>query len=288
MTRQHIDGHDLEKNSQMETPAEVKAKATVTYNAASDHFDHPANSFWRRFGGRTIERLNLRSGGHVLDVCCGSGASAIPAAHAVGVGGRVLGVDLADDLLLLARTKAEQCGYDHVEFRTGDLLDLGLPESGFDAVVCVFGIFFVPDMQAAARALWRQVRTGGQLAITTWGPRFAEPTNSRFWSAVGEINPDLYQSYNPWDRIAEPDALRSMLREAGIEVQELGLETSQQTLNSPEDWWQMVLGSGYRGTIEQLDVDAREQVRRDNLEFIREAGVASVEVNVIYALATKV
>jgi 2-polyprenyl-3-methyl-5-hydroxy-6-metoxy-1,4-benzoquinol methylase len=59
-------------------------------------------------------------------------------------------VDLADDLLVIARAKAEQCGYTIVEFRTGDLLDLDLPEAGFDAVVCVFGIFFVPDMQAAA------------------------------------------------------------------------------------------------------------------------------------------
>ena len=272
----------------MQTPVEVKAKPAMTYNAASDHFDHPTNSFWARFGSRTVERLNLIQGARVLDVCCGSGASAIPAAKAVGAGGSVLGVDLADDLLSLARTKAAQSGYSHVEFRTGDLLDLALPDAGFDAVICVFGIFFVPDMQAAAQALWRLVRPGGQLAVTTWGPGFAEPMNSRFWSAVREVNPDLDNGYHPWDRICEPDAVRSMLSGAGIGVQEVLLENATQNLNSPEDWWHMVLGTGYRGTIDQLDLESREQVRRDNLEFIREKGVTSVEVNVIYAVAKKV
>ena len=49
----------------------------------------------------------------------------------------------------------------------------------------------------------------------------------------------------------------------------------------------MVLGTGYRGTIEELDPEGRERVRRNNLEFIRDARVTSVEANVIYATATK-
>lgn len=272
----------------METPAGVKAQAAMTYNAASDNYDHPANSFWARSGSRTIERLDLRPGARVLDVCCGSGASAIPAAKAVGATGSVLGVDLADDLLALARAKAEQCGYTNAEFRTGDLLDLDLPEAGFDAVVCVFGIFFVPDMQAGARALWRLVRPGGKLAVTTWGPCFLEPMSSRFWAAVRDVNPDLFRDYHPWDRINEPNAVRSLLSGAGIGVQEVLSENVTQILSSPEDWWPMVLGTGYRGTIEELDEESRAQVRRNNLDFIRQAGVTSVEANVIYAVATKV
>jgi ubiquinone/menaquinone biosynthesis C-methylase UbiE len=56
--------------------------------------------FWARIGSLTIERLRLRPGASVLDVGCGSGASAIPAAQAVGPRGRVIGVDLAERLLL--------------------------------------------------------------------------------------------------------------------------------------------------------------------------------------------
>ena len=269
----------------MGTPEEARRKAAATYNAAADSYDHPANAFWDRYGRRTVDRLRLPRGARVLDVCCGSGASAIPAAEAVGTGGFVLGVDLAEGLLELARAKARERDLANVEFRAGDMLDLGLPAGGFDAVVCVFGIFFVPDMEAAVRELWRLVGPGGRLAITTWGPRFLEPVNSVFWDVVRAVRPDLYKGFNPWDRLCEPEALRSLLSAAGVTEPDVVAESGSQPLSAPEDWWPTVLGTGYRGTIDQLDAAARERVRGDCLRFIRAEGVRSVEVNVVYAVA---
>src|SRR4029079_17872963 len=85
----------------------AKLKAATTYNAAADHFDDGPLAFWDRYGQRTIEQLRLKPGSIVLDVGCGSGASAMPAAKVVGMHGRVIGVDLAERLLALAQAKAE-------------------------------------------------------------------------------------------------------------------------------------------------------------------------------------
>jgi ubiquinone/menaquinone biosynthesis C-methylase UbiE len=98
----------------------AKLKAATTYNAA-DHFDDVSLAFWDRYGRRTVERLALSPGPVVLDVGCGSGASAIPAAERVGPSGRVVGVDLADRLLALARAKAARRKLDNVEFLHGDM-----------------------------------------------------------------------------------------------------------------------------------------------------------------------
>ena len=89
---------------------EARARAARTYNAAADVYDDPANSFWERFGRRTVERLHLREGANVLDVCCGSGVFALPAAAIVGPSGSVVGVDLAERLLENARAKAQRVG----------------------------------------------------------------------------------------------------------------------------------------------------------------------------------
>src|SRR5690349_10076434 len=73
------------RNAPMEPVSDpAKLKAEATYNAAADHFDGGPLAFWDRYGRRTIERLSLASGSSVLDVGCGSGASAIPAAITVG------------------------------------------------------------------------------------------------------------------------------------------------------------------------------------------------------------
>jgi len=270
------------------TPQEAKQKTAATYNAASDAYDSPANSFWDRFGRRTVDRLQLTNGARVLDVCCGSGASAIPAAKAVGDSGTVLGIDLAENLLRLATTKAAQEHLTNIEFRKGDLLNLDLPQESFDAVICVFGIFFIPDMTAAVTELWRLVRRGGKLAITTWGPRFFEPASTAFWNSVQTVRPDLYKSFNPWDRISEPGALRLLFESAGVDESEVVAENATHRINQPDDWWSMVIGTGYRGTVQQLSETDYEEVRRENIEFIRSHDVRDVEANVLYGTAQKV
>src|SRR5215470_14997878 len=102
---------------------QAKRKATATYNAAAEHFDDI--EYWDVAGRRTVERLNLKPGSMVLDVGCGTGASALPAAEIVGSSGSVLGVDLAVNILERARAKAMQRQLQNVEFRVGDMTNLG-------------------------------------------------------------------------------------------------------------------------------------------------------------------
>jgi ubiquinone/menaquinone biosynthesis C-methylase UbiE len=271
---------------EMSTTDDAKKKAAATYNAAADFYDHPANTFWERYGRNTIKHLQLSPGARVLDVCCGSGASALAAAAVVGPNGSVTGVDLAENLLELARAKAAQRGLTNVSFQTGDLTDLKSPDGALDAVVWVFGIFFVPDMEAALRELRRVLRPGGGMAITTWGPRLFEPLNTAFWNSVRSVKPELYKGFNPWDRICEADALRALLASAGLQDIEVTPEMDSQPVNSFDDWWALVLGSGYRGTVDQLSTAERDRVKAESLDFIDREQIRSVETNVLYARAS--
>jgi len=175
----------------------AKAKAAATYDAAADHFDDEPLSFWEHIGKRTVTNLKLPSGAKVLDVGCGTGASALPAAQVVGQSGFVVGVDLSSRLLDRARAKATTAGLANMEFRLADMTALEYPDGNFNAVVSVFSIFFVPDMEGLVSELWRMVRSGGKLALTTWGPRIFEPAYSRWLVAVGRECPDLVTAFNP-------------------------------------------------------------------------------------------
>ena len=64
-------------------------------------------------------------------------------------------------------------------------------------------------------------------------------------------------------------------------------ESDSQPVNEPEDWWAMIMGSGYRGTVEQLSLGDREHVRRANLDFIERTSLRALEANVIFASAIK-
>jgi ubiquinone/menaquinone biosynthesis C-methylase UbiE len=265
----------------------MTSPVAATFNAAADHYDDVPNSFFHRFGRRTVERLHLRRGARVLDVCCGSGASALPAAEAVGPDGYVLGVDLSAQLLELGRAQAARRGLGNVEFQHGDMTLIEQGGDGFDAVICAFGIFFVADMAKAMRSLWGHVPPGGILAITTWGPRVFEPAASATAEAVRSIRPDLYRAVSPWDRISTPEAVVRLYDDAGIANAAAVAEAGQHPIGSAEDWWTMVIGSGYRGTIDQLTPDEYDRVRSASIRFINDAKVASVEASVVYAQARK-
>jgi ubiquinone/menaquinone biosynthesis C-methylase UbiE len=271
----------------MTSKEEAIARIETVFNSASDHFDDPALSFWNRFGQATVDRLALSEGDRVLDVCCGSGASAIPAAIRVGENGTVLGIDIAESLLELGRRKAQGLGLANIEFQRGDFENLGIPDQSFDAIVCVFGIFFVPDMVAAVRSLWRMLRPDGKLAITSWGEKVFEPANQVFWQAIEAERPDLVKKFTPWDRIRESESLQALLESGGATHVEVYAEECIHTLNSPQDWWTMALGGGFRGTIDQLDAIARERVQQKNLEFLINHQINALEVSVLYAVAQK-
>ena len=265
-------------------PENAQDRAAFTYNAAADFFDASPLGFWDYFGRRTIELASLPRGSRVLDVCCGTGASALPAAEAVGPTGKIIGVDLAEELLELARRKAVQQRLGNIKFEVGDMLSLRFPTESFDAVVCVFGIFFVPDMPRAVSELWSRIRPGGKLAITTWGPNFFQPGSDAFWRSIKDVRPDLFKGFNPWDRINDPGSLTKIFDEAGIAPPKIVPENRLHPINSAEDWWTIVLGSGYRGTIEQLTLAERQKVQDANLAFIRDEKISAIETNVLYAL----
>lgn len=252
-----------------------------TYDASSTHFDDKGLAFWDRYGSNTVARLGLREGARVLDVCCGTGGSALPAARAVGSEGVVLGVDISEPLLKLARRKAEREGLRNIEFRTGDMTNLDLERASFDAVVIVFGIFFAPHMAKQSRALARLVRPGGVLAVTTWGPRLFEPLYTPFLESIRARNRGLVE-YRPWERITTVDAVAGLLRDAGLARFTIAPESGEQPLERPEDWWTIVLGTGLRWSVDPLDAASRDKVREESVARARTT--PSIETNVIYAV----
>jgi trans-aconitate methyltransferase len=167
------------------------------------------------------------------------------------------------------------------------MTDLGEPSQHFEAIVSIFSIFFVPDMHMLVRELWRMLKPGGTLAITTWGHSFFEPAYTVWRAAVRDERPDLSTAFHPWDRITAPDQLHQLLQSSGVPDAEIIPESGSQILQSPQDWWTIVLGSGLRGTVDAMDEATATRIQNQTVSWVRDHAVTSIQTNVIYALATK-
>lgn len=113
-----------------------------------------------------IARRTIQPGMWVLDVACGTGNLAIPAAKA---GATVTGVDIAPNLLEQARTRAAGAGL-NVKFDEGDAEELPYPDASFDLVVSMYGAMFAPRPERVAAELVRVCRPGGQIVMGNWKP----------------------------------------------------------------------------------------------------------------------
>jgi ubiquinone/menaquinone biosynthesis C-methylase UbiE len=111
-----------------------------------------------------VERIGIRPGARVLDVACGTGNTAIPAAKR---GGSVTGVDIATNLLEQANRRAAAESVD-IQFREGDAEDLPFEDQSFDVVLSMYGAMFAPRPERVAAELLRVCKSGGIIAMANW------------------------------------------------------------------------------------------------------------------------
>ena len=122
----------------------------------------------QRFGRRLVEVLAAQQGERVLDVGCGNGALALEVAKGVGPDGAVVGLDLSEPMLGVARERARRAGVDNVTFEHGDAQVHRLAPESFDAVTSRFGVMFFEDPVAAFTNLAAATRQSGRLVFACW------------------------------------------------------------------------------------------------------------------------
>jgi SAM-dependent methyltransferase len=173
-----------------------------------------------------VTRLGIRPGERVLDVACGTGNLALPAARA---GASVTGIDIAPALVAQLGARAAGEGL-AVDAREGDAEALPFEDGSFDTVITMFGAMFAAHPQRAADELLRVARRGGRIAMANWAP--ASFIGRMLKLTVGYVPPPPgMPSVLLW---GDPDAVRERL---GAEVSDLRFTSRQMSFfypHSPE------------------------------------------------------
>ncbi len=141
-----------------------------TRAAAWDKWFHIIEGGAQGLSDRMVALAAIGPGARVLDVASGLGEPAVAAARRAGPAGHELATDLSEDMLGYGRKRAEKLGLANIEFRRMDAQELDVPEAAFDAVLCRWGVMFLPDLDAALAGFRRCLKPGGRLVAAVWGP----------------------------------------------------------------------------------------------------------------------
>jgi SAM-dependent methyltransferase len=160
----------------------------------------------RESGETLVKNLAIGPGLKVLDVGCGDGTTAVPAAQ---LGADVLGVDIASNLVAAGNARARSLGLDNLSFQEGDASDLSeLADESFDLVISIFGAMFAPRPVDVAKELVRVTRPKGRIVMGNWIP--GDPTLVaqilRISSSYSPPPPEGFVSPMTWgveDEVAE-------------------------------------------------------------------------------------
>lgn len=116
--------------------------------------------------GNPVAIASLKEGETVLDLGSGAGFDAFLAVAKVGETGRVIGVDMTDEMLKKARENAKKAGFDNVEFRKGDIEDLPVKDEEVDVVISNCVINLAPDKEKVFKETYRVLKSGGRLMVS--------------------------------------------------------------------------------------------------------------------------
>ena len=229
---------------------------------------------------RLLEAAGISPGHRVLDIACGTGEPALPAAEVVGPGGRVVLTDQAPEMLAVAREMAEARGLTNVEFRLADGEELEAEPGSFDAATCRWGIMFMPEPLRCLGHIYGALKPGGRVAFSAWGPPERNPFISLPAMVLGKHietpppNPTLPGGVFSF---AAPGKLESTFAEAGFrDVRADWLELPMAVFDSGEEYWQFQREiAGPLATIfAQLPSAAQQAAER---EIIRAASMGHPE-----------
>ena len=126
----------------------------------------------RESGEALVGKLGITEGMRVLDLGCGDGTTAVPAAQ---LGADVLGVDIASNLVAAGKARAEELALTNLSFQQGDASNLNeLDDVSFDLVISIFGAMFAPKPFDVAKEMVRVTKPGGRIVMGNWIPN--DPT----------------------------------------------------------------------------------------------------------------
>jgi SAM-dependent methyltransferase len=251
--------------------------------AQQEYWNTVAGPRWVGFGGameRRVEEVNglllaraaPAPGEHALEIGCGTGATTVPLARAVGERGHVLGIDIAEPMLAVARRRVNESRLANVSLLLADAQAYAFEPGRFDLIVSRFGVMFFADPTAAFRNLCGAARPGGRLCFACWAPLADNPQ----WLVPYEVVARRLGPPAPKDprapgplAFSDPDYVEDFLTAAGFADIEIRRERPDMIGASPEAEAEHALVMGPSGRLideKQPDKATREALRREMAE----------------------
>jgi len=221
---------------------------------------------------RMLELSGIHRGSQILDIASGTGEPAISAAQIAGDNGRVVGTDLVDEMLEVARDKATTAQLTNITFHCIDAETLDFTPESFDAVTIRWGLMFMPDPLACLTAARKALKPEGRISLACWAAIDKNPFVGVLIKLLNDyMNVPVPPAGTPGIfSFAEPERLRDVLTAAGftnITLEEMVIDVIE--VADGRAYWETIsdLAAPVMALVNQLSESARKNYIAEVIKY---------------------
>lgn len=245
-----------------------RERVRALFDTVAPGYDHEALRYFPFVGDYLAHRLQPAPDWRVLDVACGTGAVSVALGQLLYRGGRVQAIDQSERMLDRAEANIAKMALDNVDLHVMDAQQTDFKSNYFHGLVCSFGLFFLPDMDAALREWLRVLQPGGRLLFSCFDAPAFQPMADMLVARLQAEGVELSES-PAWKQLADREHACARLEAAGAVAVAGHTRQFGYHLNDAQGWWDVIWNSGYRGFLDQLDQRQLGRLRREHLEEVQ-------------------
>jgi SAM-dependent methyltransferase len=202
----------------------------VSEDAAKIYEEFYLPALFEEWSPLVVEAAQIQKGHRVIDVACGTGALTITVSNKVGSDGSVVGIDINEGMLNIARAKAPQ-----IDWRNSPAESLPFEDTSFNCAVSQFGLMYFENREYALREMMRVLRPGGSLAVVVWDKLKNNPglaAEDQLWQQIfGEDAADEV----PYS-LGDKGFLQNLFENSGIPDIEIKTHAGTARFSSIDNW----------------------------------------------------
>lgn len=238
-----------------------KAEVAGLYSRVASSYSRVGPDIASPIGSWLVELMHLPSEAHVLDAATGRGAVLFPAAEQVGPDGQVIGIDLAEQMVLETARDIEQRGLKNARVQLMDAEQLTFPDASFDVVLCGYALFFFPRIEQALSEFYRVLRPGGKLGVSV------PCGGDERWRWYAELLHEYAERYHFSPARGGPflgaETVKEMFSQAGFIAIQVASKQFDFVWADEQEWWSSKWTEASRFPLERMQPQVLEQFKRD-------------------------
>lgn len=253
--------HQAWAANQYEEFVKKRKDKEMVWDRVAFRFGESGPDYWKRIGAKLVKNSRIKEGNSVLDVGTGRGAIAFPSALKVGQAGKVLGIDISEEMINENNKQRSKERILNLKFENMSIMSETLEEKSFDNVLCGFGLGYLLYEDRELNMIKRVLKKNGEFAFYQWGKqeeqqwltdiidKYLKPSNSEPRSDVKPI------------KFETKDELMSILENAGFMISRIIEEDIKVSYSCKEQWWMEMWSNAVRGIFEMI-LDKGEETFR--------------------------